>query len=212
VTTSVNAINLIPAPRRRAAACRARLHRWVAGCVSFGAALLLVCMACHAVWGRERRALADEIEGARLRIRKSNQTILSVCRTLASCEWRLASCRAVGKQPDWSVLPAMLSASLGDDIVLERCGMRVLKASDSGARAPSRDAPPDDEADAPKQFIFEITGFGRSQLAVSRFILSLEKIRLFDRVRLIKTGRQPFLRGKAVGFKLECLLGGKGGR
>ena len=207
----MNVINLIPVPRRRAAACRARLRRWLAGCVSFGAALLLVCMACHAVWGREGRALAGEIEGAELRIRKSNQTILSVCRELASCQWRLASCRAVGKQPDWSVLLAMLSTRLGDDIVLERCRLRGLKASDGGARAPSPDAPADDEADARKQFIFEISGFGRSQLAVSRFILSLERMRLFDRVRLIKTNRQPFLQGKAVGFKLECLLDGKGG-
>ena len=34
----MNVINLIPVPRRRAAACRARLRRWLAGCVSFAAA------------------------------------------------------------------------------------------------------------------------------------------------------------------------------
>ena len=47
--------------------------------------------------------------------------------------------------------------------------------------------------------------------AMRYFAKSFGRQDLFDRVRLIKTNRQPFLSDKAVEFQLECLLEGKGG-
>jgi hypothetical protein len=49
-----------------------------------------------------------------------------------------------------------------------------------------------------------LTGFGKSQESVSRFVLRLEESGVFDAVRLISSCRQTFLQGDAVAFSVEC--------
>jgi len=196
----VNGINLIPAPRRRARIARAHLRGWAAGWAFSGLALLVGCLVIRTSWGGARSALAEEVDQATRTIRVSNRQAEILRRRLADARWKLESGRAVGQQPDWSILLALLAKNLGDDVVLERCQLfpadpAPAEASATGAMAGGR-------------YVFEIDGLARSQLAVSRFVLRLEKTGLFDQVRLISTSRRTFLGQKAVAFRLECLLQG----
>jgi hypothetical protein len=47
---------------------------------------------------------------------------------------------------------------------------------------------------------------GRSQAAVSQFVLRLEQLGLFDRVTLLDTRREPFGADSAVGFRAVCIM------
>jgi len=168
-------------------------------------------MICHRIWSGGQSALAHEISKTGLQVMKSNRAIMALAPELADAQRKLESSRAIGKQPDWSVLLALLAESLGQEVVLDRCELAAAGAPIGGGplRTPSGgDKPARPEGDG--RFVFRLSGFGRSQMAVSQFALRLERIGLFDQVRLIKTDRRPFLSGKAVAFRLECLLEGKG--
>lgn len=203
----MSSINLIPAPRRLAAARRRRLRGWVVVCLAFGALLLLACEVCHVVWGGERRALDAGIDATADQIKQSSHAIQTLCRELADVQWKLDSCRAVGKQPNWGIPLALLAEKLSEDVVLERCELDAAKepAGETAAEEPGEAQ----DGSLCGRFVFRVSGFGRSQTAVSQFVLRLEKSKLFDRVKLIKTNRQEFLSGKAVVFQLECLLEGR---
>ncbi len=153
------------------------------------------------IWGGEHKTLDEGINATTERIKGSSNAIQRLSRELANAQWKLESCRAVGKQPDWSIPLAMVAGKLGEEVVLERCQLEPREDADGQG---------DDDAGSGR-YVFRISGLGKSQTAVSQFVLRLEKSELFNHVRLIKTNRQPFLNGKAVQFQLECLLEGKGG-
>lgn len=197
----MNGINLIPAPRRLAAAKRRHLGRWIVICLVFGVMLAAACTACHMVWGGEHETLDEGINATTEQIKRSSKAIQRLSRELADAQWKLESCLAVGRQPDWSIPLAMVAGKLGEEVVLEQCKLEPRKDADGQGG--------DDGGSG--RYVFRVNGLGKSQTAVSRFVLRLEKSDLFNRVRLIKTNRQPFLNGKAVQFQLECLLEGKGG-
>jgi Tfp pilus assembly protein PilN len=99
----------------------------------------------------------------------------------------------VGKQPDWSILLALLASTLEDEIVLRSVRL-VSGAAEEGDQR---------EAGAPN---LDFAGLGQSQAAVSRFVLRLEEISLFRSVKLLDTRREPFLDGHAITFRVECVL------
>lgn len=153
------------------------------------------------IWGGEHETLDEGIDATTEQIKESSRAIQGLCRDLADAQWKLDSRRAVGKQPDWSIPLALLAGKLGEEVVLERCQLEPRKNAEGRFEDSAGSA----------RFVLSVSGLGKSQSAVSRFVLRLEKSNLFDRVRLIKTERQPFLGGKAVGFRSECLLEGKEG-
>jgi len=79
----------------------------------------------------------------------------------------------------------------------------------AGAAAKAGTAAASTPGQSPRAFRLDLAGLAQSQSAVSQFVLRLEKARVFDEVRLVQTGRKPFLKGEAVAFQLECSLTGK---
>jgi hypothetical protein len=59
-------------------------------------------------------------------------------------------------------------------------------------------------------YTLTLRGLGRTQSAVSQFVLRLEKLGPFDRVKLIDTRREPFLENEAFAFHVECDMGQAG--
>ena len=100
-----------------------------------------------------------------------------------------------------------LAKNLDDDLVLKRCKLHpeaVEKPKSKGKKRTKREPAP-----KPKRFILDISGFGRSQKAISQFVLRLEGSKLFEKVTAVKTNREPFMAGKAMAFQIRCLLGRK---
>jgi hypothetical protein len=52
-------------------------------------------------------------------------------------------------------------------------------------------------------------GYGKTQSAVSRFALRMDRMDLFNQVRLLRTDREQLGNGTAVAFHMKCRLHNK---
>ncbi len=225
----MQSVNFIPARRIAAKQRRRRMNRW-AVTVSVYAMLLIGAYACsYALWGGGHAAMADEERKTSLRIEQAKRAISTLQGELTAEEATLKANQALADQPDWSVLLVLVARSLGDEVVLNRCDLgpgQALETAAAGSPAPgSRPSVPPTagppaagppspvprEAAAPGPFVLAVAGYGKTMTAVSQFVLALERLGLFDQVRLIKTNREPFLSTQAVAFQIECSLGSNGG-
>ena len=210
----VRCVNLIPAARRQAKACRTRLRKWAVGLAVYVAAAVAGYVACFALADKSGQSLDGQIVNARSGIRGSGRAVLALRRRIADAEKQLAIARDVGRHPDWSLLLAMLAERLGDDVVLENCLLEPVKEVRPETKTPDEKQADPNLVEAPKRarrFCLKLNGFAKSQTAVSLFVLRLEKTGLFERVRLIKAHRRKFLKGDAFMFRVECALGREGG-
>ena len=119
---------------------------------------------------------------------------------------RLASGRAVGEQPDWSLLLAMLSSALGDETVLRSVRLQAPPEAAPGGTTGAG------SARTLRPITLDLSGLGRTQQIVSEFVLRLEHTPLFKTVRLVDTRRELFLNDHAVVFRIECVLDADGER
>lgn len=190
-------VNLVPVTRRDARLRRARVRFWAAAGVVGVGLWIAAFVGVQLVVTRDDRAVRDELDRVSAMAEDTRQEVAALRANIVREQGRLQATRAVGEQPDWSVLLALLSSVLGEEAVL-----RTIKI----------DAPPestnasDTRASDPKPVLLELAGLGRSQQVVTRFVLRLEAMPLFARVRLLDTRREPFLASHAVGFRIECML------
>lgn len=185
----IRGVNLVPADRREARRRRHRFQIWVGACALYAFAWLALHVVVQTTMASDDRALRGEIEVLRAdAVRKDaavNELDLDRRQAIAQLHANLA----VGKQPDWSILLALLSATLEDEIVLR--SVRLVSQE--------------------PVINLDFTGLGHSQAAVSRFVLRLEETALFRSVTLLDTRREPFLAGYAITFRVECVLDAGGG-
>ena len=204
----MNRVNLIPAYRLQAKRRRRRLRFWIAACVACTVLLAALCGACYAVFTDDDLALTGELRETVERIGKSRAAIAAARSSLTRAEVKLASNRAVGNQPDWSILLASVATKLGDDIVLRQCHLgqgnteTLQRPTRRRGPAPTRAAGNAGGEMLPRTL--QLIGFGRSHQAVSQFVLRLEAIPIFKKVRVVRNSRQPFLADTAVAFTVAC--------
>ncbi|MFB3890804.1 MAG: PilN domain-containing protein [Phycisphaerae bacterium] len=202
-------VNLIPARRREAKARAAHKAKWASFMIVYVVATVLAYLVCdrHALPNISLKREAHNVSGL---LDAVNRQVLSLNQDIAAVQQKLQTARAVGRQPDWSALTAMVARNLGDNVVLDLCRLQRKGPSDKTAARP--DAAPGvalPEA-GPSGYLLELSGFAKAQADVADFVLRLERTGLFDRVRMVRTTRQPFLDGKAVAFRLECGFGERG--
>ena len=205
----------MPAPRRMAKARSLRLRKWAVGCVAFAMVLLLACLGSYRVWGGDPTALDRQLDRTEIGIQNARLSVRTMRGELGAAQRRLVLNRAVGRQTDWSVMMALLARTLEDDIVLKRCRLELQAfeqpkpdAPGRGRSGPMAPSPPAGTG----LFVVRLSGLGRTQASVSQFLLRLEKTGLFDKVTLIKTGREPFLTEQAVAFELDCEIDREDGK
>jgi len=191
-------VNLIPSPKRLAAQRRRRTRSWVAACAVYAAMLAAVYVSCRFRWG------GNDLQGGEMArisadIDRYKGQRVAVKGAIMALRAKIDANNAVGQQPDWSILLALLARNLGSDVVLKHCELDL----DRPGRAPDADQGDDSPR---RNFVLEVNGLGRTQTAVSAFVLRLEKAGLFDQVKLIRTSREDFMSGKAVSFQLACTL------
>lgn len=191
-------VNLIPAPRRQAAAARAYLAKWVAAMVVYCILLLATSIVCVTYADEGASPLARESKRLSFRLGNASRTLLSLHRELTVAQHKLQSAKEVGKQPDWGVLMAVLVRNLTDEVVLDLCRL------ERGRKG--KGAPGEQPTALEGQLVLVLSGLARSQADVSGFILRLEKTNLFAKVTMVKASREPFLAGKAIAFELKCSI------
>ena len=198
-------VNLIPSGRLAAKQRHARLRVWVALCCGYAVILSAGVGICYAMWARHDTGLSDKIESTARQISESDRAIRKYRRELPQVQAALEASEAMGNQPDWSKLLVLLAEELGEQVVLNECKLSLLDGDVSGGPQTSasylKEVPL-----GQRRYKLSISGFGQTQTGVSRFVLRLEHIELFDEVRLMKSDRQPFLTGEAVAFNIECSI------
>ncbi len=205
---TVSGVNLIPAARRQAKQRQVRVRWWLTGCVVYTALWIAAFVAAQAVVGREDRALRGEFVAGSARVQEAERTVDALRGRIGRAEARLASGRAVGEQPDWSLLLARRASAWGDETVLRSSRLPAPPEAAPGAAGGS----PGDAARTMQPITLDLTGLGRTQQVVSEFVLRLEHMPLFKKIRLVDTRREPFLNDHAVVFRIECVLDADGER
>jgi hypothetical protein len=184
----MNAVNLIPAPRRAARQSRRRLHRWVGALVGWGGLVVAACVASHVSLGRDHAVIASELATTRRRITDLNSRVNELRRTISQLLVQRDTALAISDHPDWSILLALLGQTTADHVVLRDIALKP---------DPSRPSGP---------ILLTLRGFSDSQPAVSQFVLRLQQTELFDEVKLVRTGREPILNTSAVTFEIACAI------
>jgi Tfp pilus assembly protein PilN len=199
-------VNLIPRERLRRRALRLRLRRWTTACAGYALFLLISLVVSHVVATGDDRTLRAELMAATSEKLASTRAISDMQIEREGAIEALEANFAVGNQPDWGILLALVAETTGDEVVLRECSA----GRDGGVRRPGGavvvPTGRDDEATT-----ITLRGIGHSQEEVSSFLLRMEQIPLFRQVRLHDTKREPFLDDYAVGFRLECDLEATGG-
>jgi Tfp pilus assembly protein PilN len=194
----IRGVNLVPADRREARRRHRRVQVWITACAIYAVAWVVVHVAIQVTTASDDRVLRGEIEQVRGAVQELDTALAALELDRQQAVAQLHANLAVGKQPDWSILLALLASTLEDEIVLRSVRL-VSGAAEEGETR---------ELGAAN---LDFAGLGQSQAAVSRFVLRLEQISLFRSVKLQDTRREPFLDGHAITFRVECVLDDGGG-
>lgn len=193
-------VDLIPTHRRQAKARRNHLRRWALAGGGYALVIAVACIYQVSRSGASGVAVAEECGLLASNMNNSRQLMDALQKEMGDKQRRLKAAQAVGKQPNWGVLLAILSRNVGDQVVLDLCRFQPLKEPPTPSVEPAR------AAAAGKQYLVDVGGFADSQAVVSAFALRLEKTGLFQDIRLVKSTLQPFGDRKVVGFRLECMI------
>jgi Tfp pilus assembly protein PilN len=194
----IKGVNLVPADRREARRRHRRVQVWIGACAVYAVAWVAVHVAVQVTMASDDRVLRGEIDQVRAVVQEKDSALAALKLDRQQAVAQLHANLAVGKQPDWSILLALLASTLEDEIVLRSVRL-VSGAAEEG------------EARMAGATNLDFAGLGQSQAAVSRFVLRLEEIPLFRSVKLLDTRREPFLAGHAITFRVECVLDDGGG-
>jgi hypothetical protein len=219
-------VNLIPLYRQAAKARQRHLRAWILFCSAYSALLVLVYGVGYAHWAGPVRPLAAELSKADQATADLDKTLAARRADIDELAQRLDSAKSATMHADWSILLALVSETLGDDVVLEKCQLDqvipqtpIAPVPTAAPAAPTAPAPkPPASAKPPKIvtpdpiWLFKADGLARNPQSVSQFILRLESSGLFDRVTLIKTSRESYRDREATSFNLECSLKTKGAK
>lgn len=213
------AVNLIPAPRRLAAARRKRITRWCMAGAAYGVALAAIAAAAW-VSGRGGGALESRLQEVSLQAAQAETQTKKVMADLVSAQERLAAIRRVTGHPDWSVLLSAVSSAREGRVVFDTCELEavvpkaaasvpaVMPAAGGPATAtPAAAAPP---KTAPG-YLLRLSGLARQQREIPQFVLRLEAMRLFEKVALLESQSRMLDGTEVYGFRIECTLRDGGG-
>jgi Tfp pilus assembly protein PilN len=202
---SQRAVNLLPRRRQEAYRGAARLRAWGISLAAYAALVIVASMAARLSWGNDLRPMEADADALAAKVRAGEAQLATARAKLRTALAREATVRRVLDRPDWGDLLGVVARRLGDEIVLR--DVRVRAGSETSA-ATAAGAPKTAAGLSPERVSrLELRGLGRSQAAVAKFVSGLEAMRLFDQVRLVRTGREPFGTGTtATSFELECTM------
>ena len=194
----MNQVNLIPTRRLQAKERSRRRMQWVT-VLALHVLLLLAGSLMFQNFARDEGPnLGQENRDIAIKLNQANRVTASLKREMVMASQKLQTARMIGEQPDWGAMLAVLSQNTDEDVLLDRCALGRIEAP-SGAAAPGGPV-------AGAELRLELGGCTRAQAAVSQYVLHLEQLGLFQKIRLVKTSRERLGGQDAVRFGLECVL------
>ncbi len=192
--------NLIPARRLAASRQSSRLRLWTAVCACYVALLGVGYGLTQTYAGQSVGDVTGELSRVGHETRQIKADIRTVHVDLVGQQTELNASRAVGNQPDWSILLAAIASERGEKIFFGQVRLEPIvadRAPEAMALDPARQ----------RRYLVHVFGYAKSQTTASRFAERLEAKGLFDNVKQVQTAREPVLSGEAVSFRLTCRLG-----
>ncbi|MCA9296423.1 MAG: hypothetical protein KC983_07895 [Phycisphaerales bacterium] len=189
-------INLLPSPRQVRILQRRRIRAWGISIALYAGVLAIVCAGVIVARPPGPDEINRQLASADRQIADSVRVIASLQAEMKDTERMLSTMQRIGPKPDWSVALAEFSATAGDDIVIGDITMqqRTRTAGAGGSRI-------DEPSDA---VTLRVSGYGRSQRAVTDFLMALNQSGLIDSTKLLKSEREPLFGGYAAAFIVEC--------
>lgn len=190
-------INLIPQSRQEARHKRIRRRGWVAVCTAYAAVMLLACLTWRGLGPvSDTGAYAQELAFLDSELVQLQTDRNDLQPRLVQRRMLLSASRSIADQPDWSILLTYLANEILDDrVVLTGCSL--APTSKSAQAQELRDTP----------LSLTLHGYAKTTSDVSRFVLRLEQVELFDGVSLTRTNLEPFMAGQAIAFEAVCRMG-----
>lgn len=183
------AVNLIPHHRIVAGHRRRRMRRWGAAVAGWGLFLAMGYAVCLALVAGEA-GLAEDMERWNRRIAAAAVRSASLSTELAHAQRRYEASRFVQSQTDWSLLPALVASELRGQVMLERCQVDTHETN----------------------VVVRLEGLARMPADVSQFVLRIERMGVFDSVRLQDTARDTALGEPLIRFRVQAVFDGGGVR
>ena len=203
-------VNLIPRARRQQRRRRLHQRRWITASAGYALFIVVALVVAKLVSATDAGAIDQQIALANATITTDRATVVDLRRQLQESAALLKAQYAVQGQPDWGILLALLAEATGDEVVLREC--RLQHSSGGAGTAPGVPRAASGsrvETGIPPTYL-ELGGLGRSQNTVTQFVLRMDEIPLFKKVKLQDTRREPFGNGHAVAFRIVCLLDPEG--
>jgi len=206
--------NLIPAYRLIARQRRRLLRRWTIAVAAYALSITIAVPAANFSFN-EDETLEGQLIALEGRIAASQDNLRELHAVSEEARATLKATRMVENQADWSLLLGVVASEMGDDVVLRECTLRTADAAfgpaSTGLSAAAPRTPAPGPSSAADEYVVEVRGYGRTQTAVSHFVLRLERSGLFSKVTLEESRREGFLNGDAISFRLHCrIVGGEG--
>jgi Tfp pilus assembly protein PilN len=183
----LNSVNLIPATHRDAQRRRRRIHRWIVAGIGWCAMLVAACATTQIVWSHPAVASVATLDGMRARAAEINAALAKLKIEQAEIDRVKLTAATMKDQPDWSILLAMISHSVGEDVILR--DIELL---------------PDPKIQ--NQSTLRLRGIAPSGTGVSQYVLRLQNTQIFDEVKLVRTEREPILETSASSFEIACIV------
>lgn len=199
----MNGVNLVPIRRQQARQRGARIRMWMVIAPVVASVLTGVYGWLRASWATGSSNIAAEITKLDALSLSTETEITALRLRIAELKPRLLAARAVGNQPDWGVLLALLATKLRDDAILSSCTLTPV--APEAQPAPPGGKPAGDWG-RPERFTLSLAGFARTQESFGTFVSALEGAGLFERVRIAESKRGSVAGTDAVSFRVECLL------
>ncbi len=197
-------VNLVALAHRELQHKKARIRFWLMTSGAYGLCWLVVFMLVGATSLNDDTVFRQELDQLNAFVSSAESELAQMRGELGRINVELATSRAIGRQPDWSILLALLSSTLGDNITLRSCALERSRGPLPRGATTGAPAPVGMPNSAGLQL--ELIGLGLSQQAVSEFVLRLEEMTLFRQVKLIETRREPYLESEAIAFRIECVF------
>lgn len=202
-------INLIPTHRLLAMQRRIRARLWIRIDSICICVLLIICAIVMPLFNQSASSVVDELVFLDKKSTGMNRSISALLPELSEAKLTLDASRAMQKQPDWSVLLALLANLQGDQIVMRNVHTKLM--GDGHVATGDSEVIPAEEISAAGDnrsgYKLVLGGMGKTQNAISQFVLRLEQCGLFERVRVVMTNRESFMSDHAVYFELLCTIG-----
>lgn len=212
---SAETLNLLPPNRRRELRLHRRLHVWMVLGAAYGIATIGACITLAAGEPVIDRHETTELTALTREADVLKEETSQHKKNIAAENRRKQGADLVKDHPDWSTLLELLAQTRGDEIVLESLDVKPVEGVSVAAMPTAPPASNDAKADAkptgkpahPVAYDVRLTGFAKTQTAVTDFADRLQKCNVFDLVKLERSSARASGGLPVIDYTILCHLG-----